>query len=459
MKNTIIIIGGGISGLSVLHFLKKKYSGRDVDIILLEKNDEVGGTIRSQMGDHALFETGPNGFLASEPATFEVIRDLGIEGELIEASPSAQKRFLFLHGLLHEIPMGLVELWHFKPMRLREKFRLFKEFFILGKVDDLETVHDFATRRFGAKAAQLFFDPFVKGIFARDSKALNFKDCFPKLFELEMVHGSIIRGMRKKKKDVKQSMGINPRQLMSFKKGMGELVKVMGSRYRNHIKSFAEALDIRREGNSYKVQTIKGMYDAQEIFLCAPAFAASNILRNLNPNMAQALQKISYAPCAVVGLIYNKSSFKTLPQGFGYLTPSTEGKAVLGVLIENNIFEGRSTSEQLMLRIMIGGAHHPDIIQKSTQEIVAIAKEEIFSTFAVTESPLRGFISVWPKAIPQYTTEYVELKQTIINEIRNTPQVHLVSNYLGGVSFNDCIRNAQKTVAESEFAFSGSQLS
>ena len=62
MNNEIIIIGGGISGLATLHYLKQKYADRSsVQIRLFEKNDYPGGTIGTEYNGDFTFERGPNG--------------------------------------------------------------------------------------------------------------------------------------------------------------------------------------------------------------------------------------------------------------------------------------------------------------------------------------------------------------------------------------------------------------
>ena len=81
----IAIIGGGISGLSVLHYLKQRL-GDSVEITLFEREAFVGGTIRSFKKGSCLFEWGPNGFLDNQPATLQLIKEMGADEELIEAS-------------------------------------------------------------------------------------------------------------------------------------------------------------------------------------------------------------------------------------------------------------------------------------------------------------------------------------------------------------------------------------
>jgi len=107
MNKQIIIIGGGISGLSLLHYLKTRYAHRtDVKINLLEKNNYSGGTIRSVKEDGVLFETGPNGFLDSKPKTLEFIKEIGLSDALMGAREEAEIRYIRVNGQLYPVPLN-----------------------------------------------------------------------------------------------------------------------------------------------------------------------------------------------------------------------------------------------------------------------------------------------------------------------------------------------------------------
>ena len=435
MSKNIIIIGGGISGLSTLHYLKTKYSQRsDVQIQLLEKEKTLGGTASTLYQGNCIFETGPNGFLNYEDNTFQFLKDIHLDGQLVQADPAARKRALCLGNKLFPISFDPSGFFSFSPMTLADKLRFLGEMFVPRKSDPEETIYEFGLRRFGKRCTELFLDAMVTGIYAGDAKKLNLKLSFPKLFQSEKKYGSILGAMaRLKEKPI----------LCSLKSGMSQLSLTLGTRYKNSIVLNQDVMVIKKQNDRWLVYAGERPWEADEIFLCVPAFAASGMIREHNRNFAGLLDKIFYAPVAVAGLVFKKDAFKTLPEGFGYLVPSQEGKKVLGVLFESNIFSSRTDHDHFLVRVMMGGSRHLETKYSSEADLLKLAKEEIRLTLGATQEPVQAFLKVWPQAIPQYDKTYASAYPSLQKEMEKEQGLFVVANYWNGISINDCISNAR----------------
>jgi oxygen-dependent protoporphyrinogen oxidase len=454
MKKHIVIIGGGISGLATLHYLKQKYihDNKHVELLLLEKNDHLGGTIRSISKEGCLFETGPNGFLDSKKRTLDLVKDLGLDNALVKADQQSKVRYLSVNNTLHQLPSSLKTFLSFKLLNPLEKFRILGEFFVPKKSDPAESVYDFGKRRLGEKFSKVFLDPMVSGIYGGDARSANLKSVFPKIYALEEEYGSLFKAMimiRKAKKGSGSGMGAPAGELTSFQNGVAQLIEAAGTKYKESIRLDQDIKMISSQNDQYVIYSNDGQrYTADELFLCAPAYSAGPMIKDVSPRLSQELTKIHYAPIAVVGLVCPLEYFSKKPCGYGYLIPSSEEKEVLGVLFEGNIFPGRCREGQVYLRVMIGGARHPDILSKTREELVHLAVEEMDALLGKKGegggkgNPRELFFKPWPKAIPQYDLVYCEAKKAIEDELRNIPNLHLVANYLNGVSLNDCIESA-----------------
>lgn len=450
----IFIIGGGISGLSVLHFLKKKYADQpDISIQLLERSSQPGGTIKTIVHPLGLFECGPNGFLGSKETTLQLIREIGLESSLIAANPQAKKRFLFIKKRLHEIPTGLVSLLKFEPLPFFDKLRLPLEMFVSCGYNPEESVYDFGTRRFGENFAKIFLDPLVSGIYAGDAQKLHLKSAFPKIFDLEQKYGSILKGFfHSRRRAVHEPSSWGAGHLLSLLAGMSQLTNRLFEIYKDSIFLNEEVQVISGNQSRFVIHTNRGVFHADEIFVCVPAHNAEAMLKDFNSELAEELKKIFYVPVAVVGLVYKRSSFDSLPQGFGYLIPRTENRSALGVVFDSQVFSGRAREGHELFRVMIGGASYSEVLRKTEGELITMAREEIFSTLALRqgELPVETFVKVWPRAIPQYNVGDISTRTTLTMEANKINNFHIVSNFLGGVSLNDCIAAAQTVVEHSE---------
>lgn len=450
MAKQILIVGGGISGLAVLHHLKAKYGHRkDVQIKLFEKSDSLGGTIKTIHRDGFFFETGPNGFLSSKPSTLEFVSELGLEGSLLEASSEAEERFILSDNTLFKIPLSPMDFLGFRPLSAAQKLRMLGEIFVAKGKNPDETVFEFGQRRLGQKFAELFLDPMVAGVFAGDARQLNLRFAFPRIYEIEQTYGSLFKGMiclARQKKPAKGERRINvaPKgRLTSFNKGMGELIEALGVKYKDSITLGQEVESLSRANNRFVVETNSGEQSFDEVFLCAPAYSAAKIVWGFNKKLAEDLRRINYASIAVVGLVYNRSAFDKPPRGFGYLIPSNEKKEVLGALFSSNIFPNRSDNNHILVQVMIGGARNPESINRGQDELIKMAQDEVSSILKAHVLPQQTFFAAWPMGIPQYDMNYASLITSITNELSVVRNLHIAANYIGGVALNDCILNAK----------------
>lgn len=441
MSKNIVIIGGGISGLSLLHYLRiKHYFNKEVSIILFEKEEFPGGTIQTEQDHTTVFEFGPNGFLNQSEKTFSLIEDLELTDELIKASPLSKKRYVCEGNKIYPIPTSPMEIFKFPLLNFVAKCRIFLELFIPKGQNKTESVYGFMARRFGKSFADLFAHCIVSGIYAGDAKQLSLKHAFPKMNKLEEEYGSIIRGAIKKKKENKNEF--SGKDLFSLKTGMQVVINALARKYKNVIYSDHEVKTISHDGEMFIVYTKAKQYYADEIYLTAPAYAAANMLKGLSEQLSMYLKQFCYAPVAVVGLLYEKKDFKNLLDGFGYLNSSKDQKDVLGILFESQIFEHRCRDHQVFLRAMVGGVCNSHIIDLSDKEIIDLVKSEIEKTLAPSNGPIQSFIKFWPKAIAQYDLEHGKKCEEINACLKDYPGLYLTGNYLSGVSFNDCIKNS-----------------
>lgn len=155
MGRTVVVLGGGISGLAASYHLSR--APRPPKVVLVEGSERLGGWIRSVRGPGgAVFELGPRGIRpagALGARTLLMVSELGLDSEVLPVRgdhPAAQNRFLYVGGALHALPTGFRGLLRPSPPFSKPLFwaglrELTKP---RGKEPD-ETVHSFVQRRLG----------------------------------------------------------------------------------------------------------------------------------------------------------------------------------------------------------------------------------------------------------------------------------------------------------------------
>jgi len=447
MTKQILIIGGGLSGLSLLHHFYRRFGNReDIKLRLLERESHPGGDISTREVDGCLFEGGPNGFLNNRESLLQIIDDLKLKDQVIEASPQAARRYIVYKNALHCLPSGPRGLFGFAPLPLMSKLRIFAEYFVPKGGDPDETVAEFGRRRFGRNFARYLLDPMVSGVFAGRSDELVLRECFPRIHELEQEHGSLIHALLTARK---ASGGMSGRisfggKLCSLKKGMGQLTGRLYEKYKDLIGLAEPVLGIEPSGGGYVVPTGRMKYYADELYICTPAKEAARLLKGVDNGLAENLERIEYVPVCVAGLVYNKEKTPDIPQGFGFLVPSDQQQGpVLGVLFSDQIFPGRCHPDKRLCRIMIGGGRHREVAEWNDEKIIDTARQAVKIFCKVDAVPARVVLKVHRKGIPQYTRRYSGLKKHIERHLAEHPHLHLNSNYIGGISMNDCAANSR----------------
>ncbi len=436
MAKKIIIAGGGISGLSAAYTLMKE----GADVLVLEKNQRPGGCIRTGKEDGFLFEYGPNSTMNSNDEIDSLCMELGLEDERIFGGSQSKKRYVMRGGQPVPLPMGIVDFIKTGLWSTRGKMRLIKEPFIGRYKGDDETVADFVTRRIGRELLDYALDPFVSGVYAGNPENLSLKSTFPKMKELEDRYGSLILGAIRK--GLKGGKSNRPKGIFSFKQGMESLPRAMAEALGNRFKGGVEVRALKKKGDRYIIALSDGsVTEADKVILSSPAYVNAEIISSLAPQISSELMGIEYAPIVVVFLGFKREVVSHPLDGFGCLIPLKEQKQLLGSLWSSSLFPYRAPHGYVSMTCFIGGSRNREIINETDEKILSIVMNDLGDMVGIKGSP--SFIKIirHNKAIPQYNTGHYDRLERINRSLRRFPGLHLLGNYLQGISLADCAMN------------------
>lgn len=456
----VIVIGGGLSGLSTAWFLAERAKSDTVslDITLLEKENQPGGKIRSVKEDGFLCEWGPNGFLDNKPQTLELCRRLGIDGELLRSNDNARKRYIFSGGELHRLPENGPSFLKSRLLSWPGKLRLLAEPFAAKGTAADETLADFGRRRLGAEALQKLIAPMASGIFAGDPETMSLKSCFPRIAELESLYGGLFKAMvhlaRKKSQEKKEgkvsSSAAGPGgTLTSFRGGIQFLTDSLATQLGDRVKKSFEVRQVSKNSAGWQVHGAGGeLLQADLLIIASPAYAAADMLQQQDNGLAGMLRQIPYSSLSVICCGYDTARVGHLLDGFGYLIPKEERRSCLGTLWDSSMFEGRSPKGKALLRSMAGGACRPELFELPEQKLLELVQADLKVAMGINAEPVFSRIIRHRQAIPQYTVGHAARLDAIHGWLQQLPGLFLTGNAYRGVGLNDCVAASQRVVQE-----------
>ncbi len=210
MRKTVIIVGGGISGLAAAYQVQTKARG-SIDFQIVEASHQLGGKIRSDYEQGFVVEGGPDSFLPRKRAVLNLCHSLGLQDELMAANTGGI--FVWTHGRLVPMPEGLMMMAPTKVLPFLEsrliswpgKMRMGLEVFIPPRASrEDESLASFVRRRLGQEALDKIAGPLFAGIYSGDPETLSLQSTFPLFAEMERKHGSLIRGFLRQKQQPSQ---------------------------------------------------------------------------------------------------------------------------------------------------------------------------------------------------------------------------------------------------------------
>jgi len=449
MAPRIVIIGAGISGLSVAYRLQECMP--DANITILEKADRPGGTAWSERDNGFLVEMGPNGFLDTKPTTLTLARDVGLDAQLTPGSESAGKnRWLFLNEHLKLLPNSLGSFLSTDLLTWRGKLSLLWERFRAKRTStDDESIDAFARRRAGDQAADVFADALVSGIYAGDPKLLSLPACFPRMAEFEREYGSVIKGFAaaaKKRRAEAAAKGVpvvRPGKLWSFTGGMRTLIEGVTAKLRKPPAFGVDVRSVRKNTDTSKavwnVHTDgRNAWEADAVVLTCPAYQQAELLADVDADLSASIAAIPYNRIAVVAFGYRKQDVPMSMEGFGFIAPQNTRRDLLGVQWCSSIYPQRAPDDCILLRAMSGGWHRADIVDWDDAKLLQALRHELQLAMGIRAEPIFHKIIRWHKAIPQYHLGHLDRVAHIEARAALHPGLYLGGNAYHGVALNDC---------------------
>ena len=475
MTKRVVIIGGGIAGLSAAHFLQKhsREAENPLHLTILEASSQWGGKITTERVDGFVVEGGPDTFLRTKPWAVALCRELGLEDRLHGTNPEQKKTYVLRHGSLHPLPDGLTMMipTQFSPMvrtgllSWPEKVRMGLDFFIPPQpLNGDESLGEFVSRRLGRAAYENLIEPLMSGIYAGDGDQLSLQATFPYLRDLEIKHGGLVRGalaargLKKKSGEGRPETGDGGGEagrrtsvFLTPTTGLAEIVEALVGRLGEGRADLRLDTRVERvmpksgEEPGYNVVLEGGeRLEAEGVILATPAYVSGELLSGVDANVARELQGIPYVSTATVSLGFREEDLPRPLDGYGYVIPRREGRKALACTWTSTKFPHRAPEGYALLRVFVGRAGQEDQVPWDEAGLLEIAREEVRLTLGITAEPVLERVYIWERAMPQYNLGHPERLKRIEARLGRLPGLSLAGNGYGGIGIPDCIHSGEE---------------
>jgi oxygen-dependent protoporphyrinogen oxidase len=490
----LVVIGGGISGLSSAFYLLREAEkrGRSIQITIVDPSERLGGKVNTLKRDGFVIERGPDSFLARKTPIIDLAYDLGIEHELVGTNPGAKKTYILHRGKLYPMPPGLVlgiptEIAPFAKTGLLSwpgKLRALLDFVLPARREEGdEALGDFLSRRLGDEVMERVAEPLLAGIYAGDLRKLSLQSTFPQFREAERKHGSLIRGMRANKRKAAATAASGaanlPPQLRSsmfltFKGGLSTMINALdgalsGVDRKLGVKAVAfrvnepetgehrDGLNLSDSGAGaeaggeppapYEILLSSGeILGADGIVITAPAYDAAELLE---PHMeTAALHAIRYVSVANVVMAFDKETFGLEFDGSGFVIPRSEGTTITACTWTSAKWLHSSPGDKVLLRCYVGRSGDEEVVDLPDDQLTEAVRRDIREIMGITALPLFTEITRLHRSMPQYpvghTQQVASLRSSMAAQM---PGVWVTGAAFDGVGLPDCIRQGKEAAA------------
>jgi oxygen-dependent protoporphyrinogen oxidase len=479
-RKRVIVVGGGISGLSAAWTLRHEY-----EVVVLESSDRLGGKIASTMFRGQPLDLGPDAFIVRNPAAADLCDELGLTDQLIE--PSTKSAAIYSRRELHPFPQGLnfgipTDLRALARSGVVNFFGVLRTLYDLASftpalsTHDLEkinqgeidpTVAQIFTKALGPQVVAALIDPLIGGINAGDVRLLSFSGSMPQIAEQIAGKKHLMRALRKK--EVAPST-ISGSIFRGLRNGMYSLVRSLERQLTEAqvtILTNEQVHSIAHDaGDGFTLATSVTTRQTDHLVLATPAFIAAQLLTEISPALADELRGIPYAGVATVTMGFHARDVppfigtdlddliefrdeddlvpphEHLLPGSGVLIARSAQTLATAISFTSTKWPRSSVAGEVVLRVSVG-RHNDDRLEKlSDQQLLIEVQKEIGIILGIHADPLETIIQRWPASFPQYVSGH-QTRVRRIDQLAIELGIDLVGGAYHGIGIPACIAHAQ----------------
>lgn len=453
MMKQILVIGGGITGLSAAYYVQEQIEKNNLpyQMRLVEASNRLGGKIETVHKDGFTIERGPDSFLARKTVAIELIEKVGLQDALVRNATG--QAYILVRNKLHKIPSGSfmgipteVRPFLFSNLfSVKGKLRASFDYVLpKGKKVDDQSLGKFFRRRFGNELVENLIEPLLSGVYSGDIDEMSLMATFPNFYHLEQKHGSLIKGLKKtmpkRPKSKKPSEGI----FMALRGGFQSLIDELEKQLKDVITIGVAVDHIEKKASRYHVLLSNGtVYKADAIIVASPHKTLTKMFSQYDA--IKIIEDIPNTSVANVALAFNQDALKHKMKGTGFVVSRNSNFRITATTWTERKWPHTTPEGKVLLRSYVGGPHDPHAVHLTDEELVDIVLNDLRKIVKIKGKPEFSVISRFENAMPQYVVGHNE-RITKLNTFIDSelPGVTITGSSYTGVGVPDCIDAGEK---------------
>ena len=453
---TVLVIGGGITGLSALYELQKwkLENKQDVQLILAEANDTLGGKIQTVKNDGFAMEVGADSIVARKAITMPFIKELGLEKDVVYNATGVS--FLYTEGELKAIPTDTIFGIPMSVESLQNSNLISEE----GKKEALKDLHtknetftkddsvgDFLEHFFGKELVEKQIAPVLSGVYSGTLKDLTIAATLPFLIDYKNEYGSIIKGLEANKEKFQSKKG----KFISFQNGMSSLIDAYERKLETvKILKNHKAIQLEKQHDQYKVTfENEATIVADHVILSIPNTAAEPLINE--QEVKRQFSNFQNSSLISVYLGFDVPDTLLPADGTGFITTNSDDVLCNACTWTSRKWEHTSAKGNLLVRLFYKSSipNFQRLKNMNKSEMLEVALQDIEKSLGIKAQPVVSEVTDWVENMPTYQISHPKDVANIENKLNEKfPDVTLAGCSYYGVGIPDCIENGERTAVK-----------
>ncbi|WP_064093471.1 protoporphyrinogen oxidase [Rossellomorea aquimaris] len=451
---TVVVVGGGITGLTTMYYLQKinREQNLDLDLRIVERDDKLGGKIKTVTKDDFIIESGADSIVARHEGVLSLVEDLNLMENLVYNETGTS--YLYTNRVLHKIPADTI---FGIPMSVEALFdsTLVSEEGKAAALRDLESentkytkessIGEFLEEFLGKELVENQIAPVLSGVYSGNLNELTMATTLPYLLDYKNKYGSIMKGLSENKQKFK---GASDKKFISFQQGLSQIIDRLEEKLTNvMILKGMETIGLVKNDENYKLtfsnhESIKADY----VVFATPHDVTQKILNHEGLNREFNQLKNSSLISIYMGFTIPDSELPA--DGTGFIVSKGSDVTCEACTWTSRKWKHTSKNQNLLVRLFYKSTNprYYELKQMNEEELTRVALEDVKQSLGIKGVPVSVEVTNWKDLMPNYHLGHSQSVEALEESLTSQfPNVFLAGASYYGVGIGACIQNGKKT--------------